>query len=77
VDLYVPTTAPPAAEIYRNPVTETFTTEGPPGAHISLWLGGMAAAPGDYLERIEVMRMEDPWPALPSPAQLNPAALVR
>jgi hypothetical protein len=76
VDLYVPTTAPPAVEIYRNPVTETFITEGP-GAHISLWLDGVAGAPGDYLERIEVMWMEDPWPDLPSPTQLNPAALVR
>jgi hypothetical protein len=76
LDLYVPTTAPPAVEIYRNPVTETFITEGP-GAHISLWLDGMAAAPGDYLERIEVMWMEDPWPTLPSPTQLHPAALVR
>jgi hypothetical protein len=76
LDLYVPTTAPPAVEIYRNPVTETFTTEGP-GAHISLWLDGVAAAPGDYLARIEVMWTDDPWPDLPSPAQLEPAALVR
>jgi hypothetical protein len=75
VDLYVPAAAPPAVDVYRNPVTETFTTEGP-GAHISLWLDGSAGAPGDFLERIEVMWMEGPWPHLPSPSQLYPATAV-
>lgn len=76
IELYVPATAPPATDVYRNPVTETFTTEGP-GAHISLWLDGVAAAPGDYLASVEVMWMDDPWPDLPSPAELDPASLVR
>lgn len=40
------------------------------GADITLWLDG------DYLDRIEVMRMEEPWPDLPSPSQLHPATLM-
>ena len=68
IELYVPSDAPPATDVYRNPVTGTFITDGP-GAHISLWLDG------DFLARIEVMWMEDPWPELPTPSQLLPATL--
>jgi hypothetical protein len=69
IELYVPPATPPATDVYRNPVTGTFITDGP-GAHISLWLDG------DYLTRVvEVMWMEEPWSHLPSPTQLDPATL--
>ena len=74
IELFVPPTTPPATDVYRNPVTGTFTTDEP-GASITLWLDGVASAPGDHLARIEVMWMDDPWPVLPSPSQLVPATL--
>ena len=78
IELYVPPSAPPAVDVYRNPVTDAFTVEEFGwGAHVSLWLDGVAAAPGDYLARIEVMWMEDVWPALPTGSQLYPASVVK
>jgi hypothetical protein len=70
IRLYVPPTAPPANDVYRNPVTRTATADPSRfGANITLWLDG------DYLGDIEVMWMEQPWPDLPSPDQLDQAHL--
>lgn len=73
IELHVQPTAPPAIDVYRNPVTGTFTADpSRPGASITLWLNG------DYLGRIEMGWMEDePWPDLPTPSQLEAAALIR
>ena len=71
IELYVPPDTPPATNVYRNPVTQTGSASGTrPGADITLWLDG------DYLDHIEVMWMEEPWPDLPSPSQLVPAAVM-
>jgi hypothetical protein len=70
VKLYVPRTAPPATDLYRNPVTRAVTADPTRfGADINLWLDG------DYLGHIAVMWMEEPWPELPSPDQLDAATL--
>jgi hypothetical protein len=70
IQLYVPTTAPPATDVYRNPVTSAGVADPTrPGADIMLWLDG------DYLARIALMWMEEPWPELPTTGQLAPATL--
>jgi hypothetical protein len=70
IKLYVPPTAPPAKDVYRNPVTRAVTADpDAAGADINLWLDG------DYLDYIAIMWLEEPWPELPSPDQLHPATL--
>lgn len=66
IELYVAPSAPPATNVYRNPVTRAVTADPTRwGADITLWLDG------DYLGRIEVMWLDDVWPELPSPRDLN------
>ena len=70
IELYIPPHAPPASDVYRNPVTGTAMADPTRyGADITLWLDG------DYIDRIEVMWMDEPWADLPSPSQLVPATL--
>ena len=70
IELHVPPDTPPAHSVYRNPVTSTGMADPTRyGADITLWLDG------DYLDRIEVMWMEEPWSDLPTPSQLEPATL--
>ena len=62
IELQVASDAPPAANVYKNPVTGTATADPTRfGADITLWLDG------DYLARIEVMWLDEEWPELPSP----------
>jgi hypothetical protein len=69
IELYVPPAAPPATNVYRNPVTQAVTADPARwGADITLWLDG------DYLDRIEVMWLEDESLELPSPSELDVAA---
>lgn len=71
IELYVPSGTPPASDVYRNPVTGMGMADPTPlGADITLWLDG------GYLDRIEVMWLDEPWPDLPSPSQLDPATLI-
>jgi hypothetical protein len=70
IELHVPSDAPPATNVYRNPVTSTATADPTTfGATINLWLDG------DYLARIEVMWLDEEWPELPSPDLLHPASI--
>ena len=66
----MPSDAPPATNVYRNPVTWTGTADPERwGAGITLWLDG------DYLDRIEVAWINEEWPELPSRDELLPARL--
>jgi hypothetical protein len=70
IELFVPSDAPPATNVYRNPVTWTGTADPKRwGAGITLWLDG------DYLDRIEVAWSDEEWPELPSRDELHPASL--
>ena len=70
IELHVPSTAPPATNVYKNPVTGAATADPTRfGADLTLWLDG------DYLARIEVMWLDKEWPELPSPDELHAANL--
>jgi hypothetical protein len=71
IELHVPADAPPATNVYRNPVTRTVTADPTrSGADITLWVDG------DYLDRIEVMWLDEEWPDLPSPDELHAATVM-
>ena len=71
IELHVPSGAPPATNVYKNPVTRAGTADPTRfGADITLWLDG------DYLARIEVMWLDKEWPELPSPDELDAASLM-